>query len=76
MLLENASGNKKYYGEESIETANSLNTLANVYMLKEDYPHAREYFQQVLDIYEKLPDSKEESIASLKQVIQELKDNP
>ena len=71
---EYTSGCMKYYGEDSSEAASSLNGLAEIYLLKEDDVHALENYQQVLNIYEKSPNTDEESIVHLRNVIQELKD--
>ncbi len=71
---EYAHGMQQYYGAESYEAAKSITHLADAYLLKGDSAHALEYYQQALDICEKLPDTPQESIDQLKGIIQEIKE--
>ena len=71
---EYCSGVMKYYGEYSYEAAAGLDYLGGVYYASGDYAHALECYQQVLVIYESLPNIQDDILNSWREAIQKLKD--
>ena len=72
--LEGSKGLQQYYGHESEEAADGLNLVARLFRWKGDWAHALEYYQQALDIYEKLPDDPERDLNLWREVIDQLKE--